>query len=58
MLEFCAGVLGPEAPLDSDVRLVALLRPGLDLFPKGLLVSDTALQALPAEHADFAFGWV
>jgi hypothetical protein len=48
-------LLRGELPFDAGAGRVALPLPGLDLGDKDLTRTDSAIQTLPAHHADFDF---
>ena len=56
MLEFTAGVLGGEPPVDDGASLVALAFERGDLPSQQRFTADPAVQTLSAEDAQLDFG--
>ena len=54
--QFDAGVIGREPPVDLRSTNVAISFPSGNLVRQALPVVDSARQALPSEHTQFAFG--
>ena len=54
--QFDAGVIGRELPVDLGGTNVAIAFPSGNLVRQALPVVGPARQALPSEHAQFAFG--
>src|SRR5580693_2060006 len=57
-LQFDAGVVGCELPIGLGVMLVAMILPSINLSLEGLLVGNTAAQALCRQNGEFGFGHV
>ena len=58
MFELDSGITSGETPVYSAVSLVSLVLPSLNLLLQGLLVGNSAVEALAREDTKLNFGHV